>query len=81
MMFSLPVISTSEGGIPDIVKDGETGFIVYKQNSNQLAEKIKWLIEHPEEASIMGKKGSTRFIKLFTLNIFEKKIVNILSQI
>ncbi|MDC3319267.1 glycosyltransferase family 4 protein [Flavobacteriaceae bacterium] len=81
MMFSLPIISTSEGGIPDIVKDGETGFIVNKQNSNQLAEKIKWLIEHPEEASIMGKKGSTRFMKYFTLNIFEKKLVNILSQI
>ena len=31
MMFGLPIISTNEGGIPDIVKHNETGFIIEKK--------------------------------------------------
>ena len=38
MEYKLPVISTNEGGIPDIVKDGENGLICEKQNP------VRWLI-------------------------------------
>jgi glycosyltransferase involved in cell wall biosynthesis len=81
MMFKLPVISTNEGGIPDIVKNDETGFIVDKQNPNQLAEKIKWLIDHPQDARLMGEKGQNYFLKHFTLEVFEKRMTHILNQI
>jgi glycosyltransferase involved in cell wall biosynthesis len=81
MMFGLPVISTSEGGIPDIVKDGETGFVIDKQNPNQLAEKIKWFIDNPEEAILMGEKGREHFLENYTLEIFERRMVHILNQI
>lgn len=81
MMFGLPVISTSEGGIPDVVQDGETGFIIDKQNPGQLAEKIQWLIENPLEARSMGKKGRERFLANYTLDIFEKRLIHIINQI
>ena len=81
MMFGLPVISTSEGGIPDIVKDGETSFVIDKQNPNQLAEKIKWFIDNPEEAILMGEKGREHFLENYTLEIFERRMVHILNQI
>ena len=81
MMFGLPVISTSEGGIPDIVKNGETGFVIDKQNPNQLAEKIKWFIDNPEEASFMGEKGREHFLENYTLEIFENRLTHILNQI
>ena len=81
MMFGLPVISTNEGGIPDIVKDGETGFIVEKQKPKQLAEKIKWLIDHPEEVRLMGEKGQKYFLEHYTLEVFEKRLTHILNQI
>jgi glycosyltransferase involved in cell wall biosynthesis len=81
MMFGLPVISTSEGGIPDIVQDGETGFIVDKQNPKKLAEKIKYLIENPDNAILMGKKGQEMFFKHYTLEIFEERLTHILNQI
>ena len=42
-----------------IVKNGETGFIIENQNPNKLAEKIKWFIDNPEQAILMG--DSTRF--------------------
>ena len=81
MMFGLPVISTSEGGIPDIVKNGETGFVIDKQNPNQLAEKIKWFIDNPEEAILMGEKGREYFLENYTLEVFENRLTYILNQI
>jgi glycosyltransferase involved in cell wall biosynthesis len=81
MLNRLPVISTNEGGIPDVVKDGETGFIVQKQNPKKLAEKIKYLIENPDDAILMGKKGQERFFKHFTLEVFENRLIHILNQI
>ena len=45
MQFSLPVISTFEGGIPEIVIDGETGFLVETQNAKMLSEKIAILLK------------------------------------
>lgn len=81
MQFNLPIISTNEGGIPDIVRNGITGFLVDKQSSKQLGEKIKYLIENPTNASLMGKQGYEDFVKNYTLEVFEKKLVNILNQI
>ena len=81
MQFELPIISSNEGGIPDIVKDSETGFIVEKQKPKQLAEKIKWLIDHPEEVRLMGEKGQNYFLEHYTLEIFEKRMTHILNQI
>jgi glycosyltransferase involved in cell wall biosynthesis len=81
MQFGLPIISSNEGGIPDIVKDSETGFIVEKQKPKQLAEKIKWLIDHPEEVRLMGEKGQKYFLEHYTLEVFEKRLTHILNQI
>ena len=81
MMFGLPVISTNEGGIPDIVKNGETGFIIENQNPNKLAEKIKWFIDNPEETNSMGEKGREHFLENYTLEIFENRLTHILNQV
>jgi glycosyltransferase involved in cell wall biosynthesis len=68
-MFKLPVISTNEGGISDIIKNGYTGFIVDKKNPQQLAEKISWLIDNPKKALLMGKKGQDYFFKNYTSEV------------
>jgi glycosyltransferase family 4 len=48
MEYKLPVISTNEGGIPDIVKDGENGLICEKQNPVSLADCIAKLLDDEE---------------------------------
>ncbi len=66
MQFSLPVISTIEGSIPDIVINNETGFLVEKQNALMLAEKIAILLENKELRIKMGKKRISKiFRKLY----------------
>ena len=43
----LPVIATKVGGIPDIIQDGISGFLIDSGNPEQLAEKMHVLIEDP----------------------------------
>jgi glycosyltransferase involved in cell wall biosynthesis len=81
MMFGLPIISTSEGGIPDMVKHGETGFVVNNKNPEYLAEKIEYLIKHPNSSNLMGLKGQEVFFQNYTLEVFEKRLKHILKQI
>lgn len=54
---NLPVISTDVGGVRDIVKDGETGFIVPKKNVDALAEKLALLINSKEIREKMSQNG------------------------
>lgn len=81
MLYSLPVVSTREGGIPDVVIDNETGFLVESENPLMLAEKIGVLLEDEKLRYHMGKKGFERLINNFTLKHFEENICNTLLQI
>jgi len=74
MQFSLPVISTFEGSIPDVVIDNSTGFIVETQNAQMLAEKTAILLEDENLRLEMGKNGYERFINNYTLDHFEKRM-------
>jgi len=48
MAAGLPIVATSVGGIPEIVTDGENGFLVEPGNSQQLAGKILFLFENED---------------------------------
>ena len=52
-----PVIATSVGGVPELMKDVETGFLVKKNNPEELAEKISILVNDTKKSENMGKKG------------------------
>ena len=43
-----PVIATKVGGLPEMIDDGNTGFIVESKNSDALARKIMYCLENPE---------------------------------
>ena len=53
----LPVVSTYHSGIPEVVKDGESGFLVPEKDVDALAEKMEYLINHPELWPKMGEAG------------------------
>ncbi len=52
-----PVVASNIGGIPSQVLDGENGFLLEPKDYEGFAEKIVWLLKHPEKAKEMGKKG------------------------
>ncbi len=81
MQFALPVISTDEGGVPDIVNDGETGFLVPRQNVEKLAEKIGLLLQNEALRKTMGQNGYERFCRHFTLQHFEQNLKRTLTTV
>ena len=78
MQAGLPIISTSEGGIPDIVLDTETGYIVPQKNATALADRLEILITDPQNRKVMGKKGREHYESNFTIEVFEYKLKEIL---
>ena len=80
MEYGLPCISTMEGGIPSIIEEGRTGFLVPPRNPEQLADKMIWLIEHPDEGIKMGENGRQKFLSQYTLSVFENNLSNILKR-
>ena len=81
MEHGLPCISTTEGGIPGIVDDGKTGFLVPKHDVAVLADKILLLLNDSVLRSNMGKVGREKSEKEFTLEVFEKRMTWILEHI
>lgn len=80
MQHHLPCISTTEGGIPGIIDDKETGFLIEKHDFQTLADKLEYVIEHPEESKRMGGNGYRKFLDKFTLRKFEESMVDILND-
>jgi glycosyltransferase involved in cell wall biosynthesis len=80
MQFELPVISTTEGGIRDMVDEGKTGFLLDKKDPNLLAELIIQLIDNNELRRKMGKVGREKYMREFTIDKFERKMVEILDN-
>jgi glycosyltransferase involved in cell wall biosynthesis len=77
MQFSLPVVSTFWRGIPSIVNDGESGFLVKPQDAKELAERLEVLILNPSVRQRMGNAGRKIYLKKFTLSEFQKRMENI----
>jgi glycosyltransferase involved in cell wall biosynthesis len=51
------IVATSVGSIPELIKDGETGCLVQKENPVALAEKILYLLKNRKLASLMGVRA------------------------
>lgn len=74
MQYSLPVVSTFEGSIPDIVEDNVTGLLAEARNAPMLADKIAILLKDKQLRKDMGSRGYERFMNNFTLQHFETNI-------
>ena len=81
MQYSLSVVSTFEGAIPDVVEDGVTGFLVPQKDAVALADKLEILIKDPELRLKMGQAGRLKYEQEFTLERFEKRMVEILEEV
>jgi len=81
MSAGIVVVSTFEGGIPDIIEDGITGFLVPQRDAEIMAEKLELLITNPTLREQMGMAGRRKFENEFTLEIFEHNLERILQLI
>jgi len=66
MACGAPAICTNVASMPEVVKDGVTGFIVPPNDPDAIRQKLTWLAEHPTEARAMGEAARARVLELFT---------------
>jgi|WetSurMetagenome_2_1015567.scaffolds.fasta_scaffold26579_2 colanic acid/amylovoran biosynthesis glycosyltransferase len=71
----LPVISTIHNGIPEGILDGKSGFLVPERNVEAMAEKIWFLVNHPNSWIKMGKAGRSFVEKHYNIDILNKRLL------
>jgi glycosyltransferase involved in cell wall biosynthesis len=65
--FGRPVICSSRGGLPEIVQNGVTGFVVDAKRPDLLAETIRLFVQRPELVKTMGVSAKKRVQSEFSL--------------
>ncbi len=81
MQFQLPVVSTNEGAIPEIVEDRETGLIIEKRNIEHLTEALSLLIDNKNLRKKMGQAGRVKFLNNYTSSKFEENMCTLFNRI
>ncbi|MGB8366744.1 MAG: glycosyltransferase [Candidatus Babeliales bacterium] len=77
MACGIPVVSTFHAAIPELVENNVSGLLVLQRNSGVLAQKIEYLIMHPEKWESMGQAGRKKIEQEFEIN----KIVDKLEKL
>ncbi len=76
-----PMIATNYGEVAHYFRDGKTALIAATYDVQEFAEKMKFVIEHPEEAHEIGKKGKALGLKEFNYLNYGNKIKKFLQQL
>ena len=74
------VVATSVGGIPDIIKDGETGFIMENNSPECIAENVMRALEHPDLEGIV-ENARARVEREFTYEVAVERYRKILNNL
>ena len=77
MVAGKPIVATKFSGANDLVIDGGTGYLIEQKDYVKFAEAIIRLLNDPEFAKEMGKKGATRIDELFSDNQNIDKVIEL----
>jgi glycosyltransferase involved in cell wall biosynthesis len=66
MAVGTPVIGSKVGGIPEMIEDGQNGFLVPPGDEEALTERLRWVLAHPEEAEKMAERARAFAQKFFS---------------
>lgn len=76
MAMGKAIISTNVGGPKEIIKDGTTGLLVPSKNSNELAQKLIFLLKNEEELKKLGNNAREES-KKYGIGSYIKKLENL----
>lgn len=79
MSAALPVVTTDQGAIAEVVETNKTGFIV-SPTPPTVAESICFLLAHPAEARAMGECGRRRVEEHFSESVYLAKLMAVFLQ-
>ena len=79
--MGLPILSTYHNGIPEGVVDKKSGFLVPERDVDALADRLNYLIEHPNTWQDMGKTGREFVEKKYDIKKLNQKLVEIYQRL
>jgi len=80
LAMGTPVVATNLGGIPEILHDGETGYLVPPRDSEALADAILRLLHNEQGAKQMGRAGQEWVRKQLDAKRYSDKIQDLLEK-
>ena len=80
MASSKPIVATSVGGVPEVVREGVNGFLIPSEDYRALAEKILLLLSNKGLSIKMGKEGLSIVKRHFSESIMARRIEDLYSQ-
>jgi glycosyltransferase involved in cell wall biosynthesis len=67
MAMGKPAVATAVGGVPEVMIDGETGYLVPPRDHRRMAERIVFLLKHPQARLAMGEAARARVREQFSV--------------
>ena len=77
MATGMPVISTNHGGIPELVEDGVSGYLVPQRNVEAMVDRLRSVIDHPETWSAIGQAARNRVMAEFDIDKLNDDLVRL----
>lgn len=81
MQFGMPVISTYEGAVPDIVDNNVTGFLAPKKDKQQIMDGIIALSNNRQLLQKMGDAGRQKYENKYLFSIFEHNMKEVFDDV
>jgi colanic acid/amylovoran biosynthesis glycosyltransferase len=81
MAQGLPILSTLHSGIPELIQDGVSGFLVSERDVEALTDKLEYLITHPEIWPEMGRAGRDHVERHFNIDMLNDRLVKLYQQL
>ena len=75
-LMKKPVIATNVGGIPELMKDGDNGFLIERGDSDKLIEYLEIIFNDSNHARKMGESGRKYVVDNFSWEIIARKFIN-----
>lgn len=77
MACGMSAVCFNVGAVEDIIEDGINGFVIPQENCGLMADKIKYLLDHPDERLKIGKKNRQDVSCRFSYQIKCKRLLEI----
>lgn len=81
LAMARPTVATLTSGSPEIIDNGETGFLVAPKDPQALAEKVLWFLEHRERGRQMAGEGRQRCLRRFSEKATAEQTLAVYQQL
>jgi glycosyltransferase involved in cell wall biosynthesis len=81
MAAGKPVVGSNIAPLTEIIRDGETGLMVSRDEPRSIANALAWLLGHPEQAQEMGKRGQGRVYNHFSAGRMAEQTLSLYAEV